>query len=87
MTYSAFLFRCLPVRTGLPSHPWGHLAADFMGPLPSGHHLFAVVDYYSRWVEIAIMTTTLNEEKMVEALEKMFIFRILSKFSSLNEQF
>jgi putative transposase len=43
-----------------------------MGPLPSGHHLFAVVDYYSRWVEIAIMTTTSNEEKMVEALEKMF---------------
>jgi hypothetical protein len=47
------------------------LAADFMGPLPSGHHLFAVVDYYSRWVEIAIMTTTPNVEKTVETLEKM----------------
>ena len=59
------------VRTGLPLHTWGHLAADVMGPLPSGHHLFAVVDYYSRWVEIAIMTTTPNAEKTVEALEKM----------------
>ena len=42
-----------------------------MGPLLSGHHLFAVVNYYSRWVEIAIMTTTQNAEKTVEALEKM----------------
>jgi hypothetical protein len=42
-----------------------------MGPLPSGHHLFAVVDYHSRWVKIAIMTTTPNAEKTDEALEKM----------------
>jgi hypothetical protein len=61
------------VRTELPSRPWEHLAADFMGPLLSGHHLFAVVDYYSRWVEIAIMTTTPNAEKAVEALEKMLM--------------
>jgi hypothetical protein len=36
------------VRTELPSRPWEHLAVDFMGTLSSGHHLFAVVDYYSR---------------------------------------
>ena len=32
------------VRTELPSRPWEHLAADFMGTLPSGHHLFVVVE-------------------------------------------
>ena len=60
------------VRIELPSRPWEHLAAEFMGPLPSCHNLFAVVDYYSRWVEIAIMTPTPNVEKTVKALEKMF---------------
>ena len=60
------------VRIELPSRPWEHLAAEFMGPLPSCHNLFAVVDYYLRWVEIAIMTPTPNVEKTVKALEKMF---------------
>ena len=36
-------------RTKLPVVPWEHLAADFLGPLPSGESLFVLVDYYSRW--------------------------------------
>jgi hypothetical protein len=60
------------------------LAADFMGPLPSGHHLFAVVDYYSRWVEIAIMTATPNVEKTVEALEKMLTTYGLPNFITMD---
>jgi hypothetical protein len=60
-------------RTALPSRPWEHLAADFLGPLPSGHVLFCVVDYYSRWTEIAVMKSTTSAEKTVEALDKMFI--------------
>ncbi|CAC5385615.1 unnamed protein product [Mytilus coruscus] len=59
-------------RSVLPSRPWEHLAADFLGPLPSGDLLFCVVDYYSRWTEIAVMKST-NAEKTVEALNKMFI--------------
>lgn len=43
-------------RTKLPSEPWQHVAIDFLGPLPSGHYLFVVVDYYSRFIEIEIMT-------------------------------
>jgi hypothetical protein len=58
------------VRTELPSRPWEHLAADFMGPLPSGHHLFAVVDYYSRWVEIAIMTTKAERRENSRSFRK-----------------
>lgn len=33
--------------TKLPSEPMQHIAVDFLGPLPSGHYLFVVVDYYS----------------------------------------
>lgn len=32
-------------RTEIPSQPWQHLAMDFLGPLPSGHHVFVLVDY------------------------------------------
>lgn len=45
-----------PLRsTELPSKPWQHIAIDFCGPLPSGHNLFVIVDYYSRFVEVEIM--------------------------------
>lgn len=42
-------------RKELPSEPWKHLAIDYLGPLPSGHNLLVVVDYYSRFFEIDIM--------------------------------
>ena len=58
-------------RTALPTRPWEHLAADFMGPLPSGHYLFTVVDYYSRWVEATVMKST-TAEKTIEALKAIF---------------
>ncbi|XP_062590271.1 uncharacterized protein K02A2.6-like [Saccostrea cucullata] len=51
-------------RTELPSRPWEHLAADFLGPLPS-EDCFTIVDYYSRWIDLAVMRST-TAEKMVE---------------------
>lgn len=48
-----------PVKsTPLPEAPWEHLAADLLGPLPSGESLLVVVDYYSRYFEVDIMTST-----------------------------
>ena len=41
-------------RTEFSSIPWGHLSADFMGPLPSGHYLFKVVDHNACWSEVVI---------------------------------
>ena len=38
--------------TELPQGPWQSI--DFMGPLPSGDNVFAVIDYSSRYVEVSI---------------------------------
>lgn len=43
-------------RYELPREPWQHLAMDYMGILPLGHHLLVVIDYYSRFIEVEIMT-------------------------------
>lgn len=58
-------------RTELPNAPWEHLAIDFCGPLPSGHYLFIVVDYYSRFFEVEIMTKT-NSTQTIKNLKKIF---------------
>lgn len=61
-----------PVKsTPLPSGPWQELALDFLGPLPSGHSVLTVIDYYSRYYEIAIMKAT-STENVIESLEEIF---------------
>ena len=57
--------------TPLPTAAWQDLAIDLMGPLPSKHYVFVVVDYYSRFYEVEIMRDT-SSERIIEALENMF---------------
>lgn len=59
------------VRTDLPSGPWQDLAADLLGPLPTGDFILVVVDYFSRFYEIEIVKST-TSEKMISCLTKMF---------------
>ena len=60
-----------PVKsTPLPNRPWQELALDFLGPLPSGHSVLTVIDYYSRHYEIAIMKST-STENVIESLEEI----------------
>ncbi|KAL9967186.1 hypothetical protein ACROYT_G025364 [Oculina patagonica] len=59
-------------RTELPSAPWQHLAADLLGPLPSGDYVFVVVDYYSRFFEMEFTKST-TSEKIVPMLSKIFV--------------
>lgn len=59
-------------RTALPTAPWKFIAIDFLGPLPSGHNLLVIVDYYSRYKEVETMKKidsfeTINRLKTVFA--------------------
>lgn len=51
-----------------PQGPWQDIAIDFMGPSPSRDFVFAVTDYYSRYVEISISKTN---TAAISSLKKM----------------
>ena len=57
--------------TQLPEGPWRDVAVDLMGPLPSGHSLLVIVNYYSRYQETLVMQST-TTEKVIECLEDTF---------------
>ena len=60
-------------RTELPSGLWQHISADLMTPsLPSGDHLLVVVDYYSRYMEVEVLTST-TADKVIASLRKIFL--------------
>lgn len=59
------------VRKQLPSEPWQHIAIDFLGPLPSQHYLLVIVDYYSRYIEIEIMTK-IDSKETIKRLRTIF---------------
>lgn len=58
-------------RRELPTMPWVDVAMDLCDVSGTGEHLFVVVDYYSRFIEVAIMkrTTALD---LIGILLKMF---------------
>lgn len=58
-------------RRELPTKPWVDVAIDFMGPLPLGEYLFVIVDYFSRYKEVEIMTR-ISSRDTVERLVKIF---------------
>lgn len=62
---------------GLPT-PWINLAADLMGPLPLGEYVLVVVDYYSRYFEVDILTSV-TPTKVIECLEKILCTHGLSQ--------
>ena len=57
--------------TELPKGPWQDIAIDFVGPLPSGDYIFAVTDFYNRYVEVSISKRN-TAEVAISGLEKMF---------------
>ena len=57
--------------TKLPQGPWQDLACDLLGPLPSRDYVFDVVDYFSRYFDIAVMKKV-TSVKIIACFEKMF---------------
>ena len=61
-----------PIRmTRMPNAPWVKLHIDFKGPLPGGKYLLVVVDRYSRYPEVEIVTST-NAVTVIRTLTKIF---------------
>jgi transposase InsO family protein len=63
-----------PIRTTqLPSGPWVDIAIDYLGPLPSGECILVVIDYYSRWFEVAFMPDSkISTQSTITELDKIF---------------
>lgn len=61
-----------PVRvTEMPNGPWEDVAIDLLGPLPNGENILVVVDYYSRYYETRILTSTVSS-KIIRCLQEIF---------------
>ncbi len=58
----------------LPDRPWAKLCGDFYGPLPSGHYLMAILDEYSRFPEVEVISS-LSARVVIPRLEKVFASR------------
>ena len=60
-----------PIRsTPLPQGPWSEIAVDLL-EIPKKGHLLVVVDYHSKWPEIAFLTKT-DAGTVIKCLESMF---------------
>ena len=61
-----------PIKmTKMPAEPWEKLHLDFKGPLPCGKYLLVVIDRYSRYPEVEIVTST-NANTVIRKLNKIF---------------
>ena len=48
-----------PLRSSdLPKAPWEEVSVDFLGPIPTGEYLLVVMDDYSRFPEVEVVTST-----------------------------
>ena len=63
--------RIKPMRsTPFPDRPWGRVAADFFEH--KGHNYLLVVDYYSRDVEICLVSRSVNTAETILKMKKVF---------------
>lgn len=58
-------------RRELPAQPWVDVAVNYLRPLPTGHYLFVIVDYFSRYKEIKI-TKCISAAETIDFLKEIF---------------
>lgn len=57
--------------TPLPTSPWSEICVDFAGPFPSGDYALVVIDEYSRYPEVDIITST-SAKAVIPRLDTIF---------------
>ena len=57
--------------TQMPKSQWEVLNIDFYGPLPTGEYLLVVIDRYSRFPEVEIVSST-KAPVIIPRLDKIF---------------
>jgi transposase InsO family protein len=55
----------------LPPEPWYTVHVDFCGPFPTGEYLLVVIDAYSRFPEVDIVSST-SAKSTISKLERIF---------------
>jgi len=61
-----------PIKVTVPpERQWVYISCDFVGPLKTGEYLLVVYDYYSRWIEVGIVTST-SFKATVTVLESLY---------------
>ena len=55
----------------LPEKAWTNVAVNFVGPFPTGEYLIVVIDEYSRYPEVEILTTT-SAKAAIPKLDAIF---------------
>ena len=54
-----------------PDRPWQHCSADYKGPIGGKYYFHVLIDNYSRWPEVAMVTST-EFGKLQDRLEESF---------------
>ncbi|MES9884605.1 MAG: transposase family protein, partial [Sedimenticola sp.] len=55
----------------LPARPWEEVSVDFFGPLPSGEYLMVLIDDYSHFPVVEILTST-SAKAVIPHLDTIF---------------
>jgi len=75
-----------PLKISKPAKgPWQHVDIHFCSSFPSGDYLLVVIDEYSHFPEVAVMTSTLaystipklGYQRFMQTLEKAIHYSIL----------
>ena len=59
------------IMTKLPDAPWKEVAADFVGPFPSGELLLVVIDEFNRFPKVEIINST-SAKTVIPKLDDIF---------------
>ena len=74
------------VMTKLPDGPWKQLGMDISGPFENKYYLLGVIDYYSRFPLVEVLTST-TSQSIINHLRKWFsIFGFPEEIRSDNAQ-